>query len=279
VPGETLGGQTYGAGAVVVLAGGPDGLAPTPRLWSQDSPGVPDRAESQQSEVAYEGDQFGAALAAGDFDGDHRDDLAVGVPGELVKRDLCPEHCHDGAITVLQGSSTGLSGKRSRFWTARGLFHRPAAWALAEFGGTLASADLNGDRLADLAAGAPAKGGDVDAARIREGSVAVLYGTRGRGLTRSSARAFDAHSPGLARSNGPWEAFGTALTAAQFGRGRFADLAVGVTDRWSGRGRVHVIYGGRRGLTTAGSAAWSQSTRGVPGVSQNEEEFGVLGTP
>lgn len=46
------------------------------QFWSQDSPGI-----LEASEV---GDSFGWALAAGDFDNDENDDLAIGVPAEDV---------------------------------------------------------------------------------------------------------------------------------------------------------------------------------------------------
>jgi hypothetical protein len=36
-------------------------------------------------------DQFGAALAAGDFDGDAIDDLAIGAPGEDLETSNAPD--------------------------------------------------------------------------------------------------------------------------------------------------------------------------------------------
>ena len=47
------------------------------------------------------GDQFGAALVAGRFNGDRFWDLAVGAPGEDVGRDR-----DAGAVTILYGSGT-----------------------------------------------------------------------------------------------------------------------------------------------------------------------------
>jgi hypothetical protein len=58
-----------------VLYGSPSGLtAAGGQLFHQDSPGVGDAAEP--------GDNFSFYLGAGDFDGDGRDALAVGVPNE-----------------------------------------------------------------------------------------------------------------------------------------------------------------------------------------------------
>ena len=64
--------EALGAGAVIVMYGDP--LGPDfdrSQVWTQDSPGVAGIAEA--------GQQFGQAVAAGDFDGDGRADLAIAV--------------------------------------------------------------------------------------------------------------------------------------------------------------------------------------------------------
>ena len=70
-------GTVADAGAVNVLYGSAGGLtaAGRPAL----APGQPRRHRRAEA-----GDLFGSALAAGDFDGDGFDDLAVGVPDEDV---------------------------------------------------------------------------------------------------------------------------------------------------------------------------------------------------
>ena len=96
------------------------------------------------------GDQFGWALAAGDFDGDGRDDLAVGHPGEDVLGG------NDGAVTVLMGApGFGLVG-RFRFLSA-GILGIPgyADQHNQDFGRALAVGDFDGSGFADLVIGVP----------------------------------------------------------------------------------------------------------------------------
>ena len=60
--------------------------------------------------VAEAADLFGFALAAGDFDGDLFDDLAIGVPGE---------NSGAGAVNVLYGSSDRLRSFNDQIWAQR----------------------------------------------------------------------------------------------------------------------------------------------------------------
>ncbi len=77
VPGETIAGAGS-AGLVHVLYGRADGLATArSQIWHQGTGGLAGRPRA--------GDRFGAALAAGDINGDGIDDLAIGVPGETVR--------------------------------------------------------------------------------------------------------------------------------------------------------------------------------------------------
>ncbi|WP_052852421.1 FG-GAP-like repeat-containing protein [Streptomyces avicenniae] len=87
------------AGAVVVAYGSPTGPhAGATRTVSQSTATVVG--------TSAEGDRFGSALAAGDFDGDGYGDLAVGAPGE----DLGSGRLDEGTVTVLWGGATGLNG-------------------------------------------------------------------------------------------------------------------------------------------------------------------------
>lgn len=60
----------------------------------------------------HDGMAFGAAVAAGDFDGDGVDDLAVGVPGEVAGGPVEP-----GAIALFRGvRAIGLSATANQIW-------------------------------------------------------------------------------------------------------------------------------------------------------------------
>ncbi|MDJ1136074.1 FG-GAP-like repeat-containing protein [Streptomyces iconiensis] len=101
VPGEDIGSGAAGkdAGAVVQLLGGKGGLSGTgAKNYDQGTAGVPGAVEG--------GDGFGSALSLHDTDGDGRDDLAVGAPGE----DGAGASAVDaGAVWVLRGSTSGLT--------------------------------------------------------------------------------------------------------------------------------------------------------------------------
>jgi hypothetical protein len=102
VPGEDLGSATD-AGAVSVLYGSAGGLASNGQVLTQDTAGVPG--------VSEDGDRFGTALVAGEFNGDAFGDLAVGAPGE----DLSDPDA--GAVTILFGAAGGLGGAGARLLT------------------------------------------------------------------------------------------------------------------------------------------------------------------
>ena len=77
-PDEDLGGTRYSnAGIVEIAYGSGDGFVDQQR-FHQYSPGVANKSEKN--------DRFGSALAAGDFNNDGFDDLAIGVPGEGYSR-------------------------------------------------------------------------------------------------------------------------------------------------------------------------------------------------
>ena len=131
-----------GAGAVNVLYGSAAGLEPSGDVFTQDSAGVEGSAESQ--------DNFGSAVAKGDFNDDGFFDLAAGAPREDVGGTA-----DAGAVIVLFGSAAGLitAGSQTLFQGDGGI--SGTAETGDTFGSSLASGILGGDDLTDLVVGAP----------------------------------------------------------------------------------------------------------------------------
>jgi hypothetical protein len=205
IPTETVG-SVRQAGAVNVLYGQAGGLTGAgSQLFTQDTPGVAGGAEP--------GDQFGFALAAGDFNNNGITDLAIGANLEDAGATV-----DAGAVTVLYGSPNGLTGTGSRLFTQVA----GAVEAGDRFASALAAGDFNNDGIVDLAAGAPLEdvGTATDAGAVSQirGSTSGLTTTGGQIHTE---RSFTGPQAG--------DQFGFALASGAFNSNdSFADLAIGV---------------------------------------------------
>lgn len=111
------------------------------------------------------GDEFGVALAAGDFDDDGDDDLAIGVPGDSTQ--------NRGVVHVLPGGPNGLAYAGSGS-IVRSSYPLQSDQIGAELGRALAAGDFNGDGIDDLAIGTPGAWDSVAGAEY--GEVMVFAG-------------------------------------------------------------------------------------------------------
>jgi FG-GAP repeat len=260
-PSEDVG-ATGGAGAVNVLYGSSTGLAATgDQFWTQNSSAVLDSSEG--------GDQFGENLAAGDFNGDGRSDLAVGVPFEDVGG-----VGDAGVVNMLYGSSTGLTATGNQLWTQDSTGVLDSAESGDAFGWSLTAADFGKSSQADLAIGVFFE--DVGGA-IKAGAVNVLYGSS-IGLTEDGNQFWTQNSSGILNSSEGGDDFGFSLAAANFGKGTQSDLAVGVPFEDLGAinnaGAVNVLYGSSTGLTTTGNQVWSQNSTGILDSPEDADDVG-----
>ena len=238
VPGENLLGVDS-AGAVHILYGSarPQRLNGTRSLFLAQS-------LSEITESPKAGDEFGAALTTGDFNGDNFSDLAVGVPGESINNDD-----NAGKVSIFFGSADGLviSGNQLISQGDIGIADSPEA--NDNFGSTLSSGDYNGDGFDDLAIGTPNE--DIQGLQ-NAGAVNILYGsTQGLGIQNNQ---FFSQSNFLVEEGGLEEndVFGNALASADFDNDGFDDLSIGSpgetirdnTNNPSTRaGAINVLYG------------------------------------
>jgi len=247
VPYDYSGG--YGSGAVHVRYGhrpsGLDGGAP---LVLRQSP-----------ETAAHDEKFGAALAAGDFDGDSFDDLAVGIPLNVPGSGQ-----HEGGVRVYYGSSSGLSNGDYEFIDSAVLSVNECAGS--EFGAALVAADFDGNVYADLAIGVP---NSCISSRVA-GSVHVLHGASGGLLAALATYQISQDEFGVYDEAESGDRFGEALAAADFDGDGVEDLAIGVPGENEESGAVQIFMGNDPfGLIFANSVFW------LPGALGEDPEIGA----
>ncbi|MEU1007228.1 VCBS repeat-containing protein [Streptomyces sp. NPDC005890] len=156
-------------GKIHIVYGTSSGPSATRRvLLTQNTAGVPDSAEA--------GDDFGEALAIGDFDKDGYGDLAVGAPGESFGDDA-RFLGSAGAITLLRGSSSGLTTTRAVFLTQDSPGVPGAVEAGDGFGHALLASDVGRDGRADLTAVADGENDPEGAVWHLPGATGTLYST------------------------------------------------------------------------------------------------------
>ncbi|WP_328554393.1 FG-GAP and VCBS repeat-containing protein [Streptomyces sp. NBC_00358] len=291
-----------GAGQIVALYGTTTGVSSARRSTiSQNTTGVPGTAEA--------GDGFGGETAYADFNNDGYDDLAVASPWEKVGTDT-----NGGAIAILWGSASGLTGKSIDV-------PDPSPSSHDYWGKDLAAGDFDGDGKADLAVGSSAstiyvyKGGFSTAGTpggrttikppIQSGTNDNPYGplslTAGdvngdhrtdlivdgyetqtsygwntnyfvpgtaSGLSVASAKTL---KPGIITGIGDinGDGFGDIVSGA--GWDATLDDGTTVPDAATG-GKVNITYGSASG--PAGTTGITQNSGSVPGTSETGDRFG-----
>ena len=150
-------------------------------LWWADRPGV--------AGVADANDDFGLALDAGDLNKDGRDDLAVGAPNKDVGA-----ASSTGGVSVLFGSSGGLTAAGSEVWTQDSPRVPGVNEVQDSFGSALLISALRGRTGNGLTIAVPREG--VGTTRPRAGVATVLFGITS-GLTANGAQLWSQSTPGV----------------------------------------------------------------------------------
>ena len=252
-------------GGVWIIPGSRTGLVvDSTKHFNQSSPGVPGESENH--------DAFGASLAAGDINGDGRDDLAIGAFKEAIGSVK-----EAGAVTVLYGGSGGLTGTGAQQLHQNQAAVPGSAERRDHFGMSLAIGKVNNNKYADLVIGAPHENDGSGA--NGSGMVTLMWGSAS-GVKLSGATSVT--GAGVYKATGRKDTIawylGMSLAIGDVNGDGLGEVIAGAPNAQTPHldgGLIAVFTGRTGGLSGSAVKIITQRTTGVPGSPEDGDRFGA----
>ncbi len=223
-PFEKIGLSANQAGVVTVNYGSPYGVTWVGARLLQPSDGGYSNASASQ---------MGYALAAGNFNNDAYDDLAVGLPAATVSGQAAA-----GAVYVILGNGTGVNTSQTMALDSADV--GATAQAGAGLGSAVAIANVRSSSLPELIIGAPY----ADVGIIQDTGQVHVVTINTSTLQVISALHLDITATGEFYQTNSW--FGFSFATGDFFRDGdgASDVAIGIPGASGTEGRVAIMRGG-----------------------------------